>query len=293
MLDGRYPSEEFGELRARIVWDRVAGVRARKGARELAIANAGTIPTGASTRSPCPTGRRVGSSTRRWSMRPGPAQAFLLGASTWRIEEITRPGDRRPGSRAPGAVPSGRATRWAPEELGEAIGAFSRWAVEQPAETLEQGVRPRSRRRGEPAGLPAGAAGSDHGPAEQRTIVLERFRTRSATGGYASSRLRRPRPRRLGARPSGADARALRSRLRPDLVRTTGSSCTSPTSMPRTAEALPRQRAAGAGPRRGGAGDRLELAARLCSGPLPRERGPGAADPARLPGRGRRCGNSG
>ena len=45
MLDGRYPSAEFGELRPRIVWDRVAGtIRARKGARQLAIANAGTIP---------------------------------------------------------------------------------------------------------------------------------------------------------------------------------------------------------------------------------------------------------
>src|SRR3954452_15448991 len=45
MLDGRYPSEEFGELRPRIVWDRVAGtIRARRGARALAITNAGTIP---------------------------------------------------------------------------------------------------------------------------------------------------------------------------------------------------------------------------------------------------------
>ena len=45
MLDGRYPSEEFGELRPRIVWDRVAGtIRARKGSRALAITNAGTIP---------------------------------------------------------------------------------------------------------------------------------------------------------------------------------------------------------------------------------------------------------
>ena len=45
MLDGRYPSSDFGELRARIVWDRVAGViRPRRGARQLAVANAGTIP---------------------------------------------------------------------------------------------------------------------------------------------------------------------------------------------------------------------------------------------------------
>ena len=45
MLDGRYPSEEFAELRPRIVWDRVEDViRARQGARQLAITNAGTIP---------------------------------------------------------------------------------------------------------------------------------------------------------------------------------------------------------------------------------------------------------
>ena len=45
MLDGRYPSQEFAELRPRIVWDRVAGtIRARKGARQLAVTNAGTIP---------------------------------------------------------------------------------------------------------------------------------------------------------------------------------------------------------------------------------------------------------
>src|SRR6201992_2486129 len=45
MLDGRYPSSEFSELRPRIVWDRVAGtIRPRPGARQLAVTNAGTIP---------------------------------------------------------------------------------------------------------------------------------------------------------------------------------------------------------------------------------------------------------
>src|SRR5471032_1378832 len=45
MLDGRYPSSEFGELRPRISWDRLAGtIRARKGAQKLAVVNAGTIP---------------------------------------------------------------------------------------------------------------------------------------------------------------------------------------------------------------------------------------------------------
>src|SRR5688500_4407888 len=61
MLDGRYPSDEFGELRARIVWDRVAGtIRARRGARALAITNAGTIPDRGLFSVNLPDGRRVG-----------------------------------------------------------------------------------------------------------------------------------------------------------------------------------------------------------------------------------------
>ena len=72
MLAGRYPSEEFSELRPRIVWDRVAGlVRGREGARRLAVTNAGTIPDrglSASTWSREAAGSA--SSTRRWSTRP-------------------------------------------------------------------------------------------------------------------------------------------------------------------------------------------------------------------------------
>ncbi|HKG17538.1 MAG TPA: DEAD/DEAH box helicase, partial [Solirubrobacteraceae bacterium] len=61
MLDGRYPSAEFGELRPRIVWDRVAGtIRARRGARQLAVTNAGTIPDRGLFAVTLPDGRRVG-----------------------------------------------------------------------------------------------------------------------------------------------------------------------------------------------------------------------------------------
>ena len=76
MLDGRYPSQEFGELRPRIVWDRVAGtIRARKGARQLAVTNAGTIPDrGLFSRRRCPTAAASASSTRRWSTRRAPAR---------------------------------------------------------------------------------------------------------------------------------------------------------------------------------------------------------------------------
>ncbi|MGO9890591.1 MAG: DEAD/DEAH box helicase [Solirubrobacteraceae bacterium] len=141
MLDGRYPSSEFSELRARIVWDRVKGtIRARKGARQLAVTNAGTIPDRGLYSVTLPDGRRVGELDEEMVYEARPGQTFLLGASTWRIEEIGR--DRvivTPAPGLPGAVPFWKGDGVGrPKELGEAIGAFSRWAVEQPAEVLER-----------------------------------------------------------------------------------------------------------------------------------------------------------
>jgi ATP-dependent Lhr-like helicase len=141
MLDGRYPSAEFGELRPRIVWDRVAGtVRPRKGARALAVANAGTIPDRGLYLVTLPDGRRVGELDEEMVYEARPGQVFLLGASAWRIEEIGR--DRvtvTPAPGAPGAVPFWKGDGVGrPKELGEAIGAFARWAVGQPPETLER-----------------------------------------------------------------------------------------------------------------------------------------------------------
>jgi len=139
MLDGRYPSAEFGELRPRIVWDRVAGtIRARKGARQLAVTNAGTIPDRGLFAVTLPDGRRVGELDEEMVYEARPGQTFLLGASTWRIEEIGR--DRvivTPAPGVPGAVPFWRGDSVGrPKELGQAIGAFSRWAVDQDPETL-------------------------------------------------------------------------------------------------------------------------------------------------------------
>ena len=141
MLDGRYPSSEFAELRARIVWDRVAGtVRARKGARQLAVTNAGTIPDRGLFAVTLPDGRRVGELDEEMIYEARPGQTFLLGATTWRIEEIGR--DRvivTPAPGVPGAIPFWKGDSIGrPRELGEAIGAFARWAVDQSAETLER-----------------------------------------------------------------------------------------------------------------------------------------------------------
>jgi ATP-dependent Lhr-like helicase len=139
MLDGRYPSEKFAELRPRLVWDRTAGtVRGRKGARQLAVTNAGTIPDRGLYGVHLPDGRRVGELDEEMVYEARPGQTFLLGATTWRIEDITR--DRvivTPAPGTPGAVPFWRGDGVGrPPELGRAIGAFAREAVSSDAETL-------------------------------------------------------------------------------------------------------------------------------------------------------------
>jgi ATP-dependent Lhr-like helicase len=133
MLDGRYPSDEFAELRARVVWDRTAGVvRGRQGARRLAVTNAGTIPDrGLYGVHLVDGGGRVGELDEEMVYEARAGQTFLLGASTWRIEEITR--DRvlvSPAPGVPGAVPFWKGEGVGrPFELGEAIGATSRELV--------------------------------------------------------------------------------------------------------------------------------------------------------------------
>src|SRR5919197_2615381 len=179
MLDGRYPSEEFSELRPRIVWDRVADmIRARKGALQLAVTNAGTIPDRGLFGVHLPDGRRVGELDEEMVYEARPGHTFLLGATTWRIEEITR--DRvivRPAPGVPGAVPFWRGDGVGrPIELGRAIGSFAREAVErEPSELAkEYDLDPRAARnlvaflreqRDATRVLPS-----------DRTVVVERFR---------------------------------------------------------------------------------------------------------------------
>src|ERR671925_364623 len=179
MLDGRYPSEEFGELRARIVWDRVAGtIRARKGARALAITNAGTIPDRGLYSVNLPDGRRVGELDEEMVYEARPGQVFLLGATSWRIEEITR--DRvivTPAPGVPGAVPFWKGDGVGrPAELGRAIGAFAREAVSSDAGRLARQYR-LDRRAAENllAYLREQQAATRVVPSDQ-TVVVERFR---------------------------------------------------------------------------------------------------------------------
>jgi ATP-dependent Lhr-like helicase len=130
MLAGRYPSDEFAELRPRIVWDRTAGVvRGRAGAGRLAVTNAGTIPDrGLFGVHLVDGGGRVGELDEEMVYEARAGQTFMLGASTWRIEEITR--DRvivSPAPGVPGAIPFWKGEGpGRPYELGEAIGQASR-----------------------------------------------------------------------------------------------------------------------------------------------------------------------
>src|SRR5688500_13410448 len=132
MLSGRYPSDEFAELRPRITWDRVRNtVEGREGAKRVAIANAGPIPdrglsgvflAGAER----PT--RVGELDEEMVFETQVNDTFTLGASTWRIEEITH--DRVLVSPAPGEP--GKMPFWhgdqagRPVELGYMIGKLVR-----------------------------------------------------------------------------------------------------------------------------------------------------------------------
>jgi ATP-dependent Lhr-like helicase len=133
MLSGRYPSDEFLELRPRIVWDRVAGtIRAREGAARIALTSGGTIPDrglyGVFLVGAEPGKGRVGELDEEMVFETRVGETFLLGASTWRVEEITH--DRVLVSPAPG-VP-GKMPFWKgesanrPLEFGRAIGALTR-----------------------------------------------------------------------------------------------------------------------------------------------------------------------
>jgi ATP-dependent Lhr-like helicase len=130
MLSGRYPSHDFADLKPRLTWDRDSDVlTARKGSRTLALVNGGTIPDRGLYRVVLgPGGPRVGELDEEMVHEVRAGQNFLLGATTWRIEEITR--DTVYVSAAPGEP--GRMPFWRgdgpgrPIEVGRAIGAFVR-----------------------------------------------------------------------------------------------------------------------------------------------------------------------
>jgi len=188
MLAGRYPGEEFAGLKPRIVWDRVTGViHGRPGAQRLAVTSGGTIPdrglfgvflpAAEGTRQP----RRVGELDEEMVYESRVGDVFVLGASSWRIEDITP--DRvlvLPAPGQPGKLPFWHGdTPGRPAELGRAIGAAVRSLMRLPAERAVASLRT--------AGLDELAAqnlvryledqrqATGHVP-DDRTLVVERFR---------------------------------------------------------------------------------------------------------------------
>jgi ATP-dependent helicase Lhr and Lhr-like helicase len=191
MLAGRYPSEDFAGLRPRLVWDRTTGMlRGRPGGQRMAVTNGGTIPdrglfgvflAGGQRDKTGRHSRRVGELDEEMVYESRVGDVFVLGASSWRIEDITA--DQVLVSPAPGQP--GRLPFWKgdapgrPAELGAAIGAYCR---ELGGATVQQAT---DRLRGE--GLDELAAANmlsylasqreatGYLP-DDRTLVMERFR---------------------------------------------------------------------------------------------------------------------
>ncbi|MGH3332825.1 MAG: DEAD/DEAH box helicase, partial [Nocardioidaceae bacterium] len=117
LLSGRYPSDEFAELRPRIVWDRVTGsLTARPGAQRLAVTSGGTIPDRGlfGVFLVGETASRVGELDEEMVYESRVGDVFALGATSWRIEDITH--DRVLVSPAPGQP--GRLPFWKGDQLG-------------------------------------------------------------------------------------------------------------------------------------------------------------------------------
>lgn len=133
MLSGRYPSDEFAELRPRITWNRATGaLSTRSGAKLIAIANAGTIPDrglyGVFLAGGGRQSVRVGELDEEMVFETKVGEVFVLGASSWRVEDITH--DRvlvTPAPGQPGKMPFWKGDRAGrPLELGLAIGSLTR-----------------------------------------------------------------------------------------------------------------------------------------------------------------------
>jgi ATP-dependent helicase Lhr and Lhr-like helicase len=183
LLAGRFPSDDFAELRPRIVWDRRKNtVRAREGAGRLAVTSGGTIPDRGLFGVFTGDGRRVGELDEEMVYESRRGEVFLLGATSWRIADITHDRvivDPAPGE--PGKMPFWKGDKpGRPLELGRALGAATRELASMPEGRAEAVLRDRF-------GLDELAARNlvqylvDEREAagavpDDRTVVIERFR---------------------------------------------------------------------------------------------------------------------
>jgi ATP-dependent Lhr-like helicase len=191
MLSGRYPSEDFAELRPRLVWQRDTGLlTARPGAQRLAVTSGGTIPDrglfgvflvgeGNAGGKHAP-GRRVGELDEEMVYETRVGDVFTLGTTSWRVEQITH--DQVLVSPAPGSP--GRLPFWKgdapgrPLELGRAYGQFVREVGSLTPPQAQARLREAgwTSSRPQPRVLPRRAAVGDRALPTDKTIVVERFR---------------------------------------------------------------------------------------------------------------------
>ena len=222
LLAGRYPSDDFSELRPRINWDRIAGqVAPRQGAQRIAILNGGTIPDrglyGVFLADADGKGSRVGELDEEMVFETHPGDVFLLGASSWRVMDITH--DRVLVTPAPGEP--GKMPFWKgdgpgrPAEFGRAIGQLARRLVRQPRDQAESSLiegHGLERRAAQPAGLFASAGRGDRRRAQRHDdhpgVLLGRSR-RLADCDPVAVRSAGPRPvgHRRGRSAAGGNAR--------------------------------------------------------------------------------------
>jgi ATP-dependent Lhr-like helicase len=191
MLAGRYPSEEFAGLRPRLIWDRVTGtLRGRPGSQRVAITNGGTIPdrglfgvflAGGQSDRGGRHSRRVGELDEEMVYESRVGDVFVLGASSWRIEDITA--DQvlvSPAPGQPGKLPFWHGdTPGRPAELGRALGAYCRElgaaAEQQAAQRLRDAGLDELASKNLLAYLSSQRESTGYLP-DDRTLVLERFR---------------------------------------------------------------------------------------------------------------------
>ena len=138
MLSGRYPSDEFAELRPRLTWDRITQqLTSRQGSRNVAVINGGTIPDRglfAVFLAGATKGARVGELDEEMVFESRTGDTIILGATTWRIDEISH--DRVIVSPAPGEP--GKMPFWhgdgagRPAEFGREIGEMTRELLRLP-----------------------------------------------------------------------------------------------------------------------------------------------------------------
>ncbi len=184
MLSGRYPSDDFAELRPRIVWDRTDGtLSARGNARLLAVTNAGTIPDRGLYPAVLPEGGRVGELDEEWVYESRVGDVFVLGSSSWKVIEITP--HRVVVAPAPGER-SARPPFWhgdglgRPVETGRAIGEFvrelGRMEDEPAREILTERYRLDPRAAANLIAYFAAEVAATGALPSDRTIVVERYR---------------------------------------------------------------------------------------------------------------------